>query len=73
MKYTIYTDIPVKDILFIDLPVVNGNGLPLTRLSDIPELLKEYGYNKVKRFLKKQSHQYILLDDIIPYIQGRVK
>lgn len=72
-EYTIYTDIPTKNILFIDLPVVDGNGLPLTRLSDIPELLEEYGYNKVKKVFEKQMHQYIPLDDIIPYIQGKVK
>ena len=68
-EYCIYKDIPTKNILFIDLPVVDGNGLPLTRLSDIPELLNDYGYDKVKKVFEKQTYQYIPLDDILPYIK----
>ena len=56
-------------MLFIDLPVVDGNGLPLTRLSDIPELLNDYGYDKVKKVFEKQTYQYIPLDDIMSYIK----
>lgn len=68
-EYCIYKDIPTRNILFIDLPVVDGNGLPLTRLSDIPELLNDYGYDKVKKVFEKQTYQYIPLDAILPYIK----
>lgn len=68
-EYCIYKDISAKNILFIDLPVAYGNGLSLTRLSDIPELLNHYGYDKVKKVFEKQTYQYIPLDDIVPYIK----
>lgn len=68
-EYCIYTDILPDRILFVDLPVVDGNGLPLTRLSDIPELLNDYGYDKVKKVFEKQTYQYIPLDYILPYIK----
>lgn len=68
-EFCIYTDIPAKNILFIDLPVIDGNGIGLTRLSDIPELIEEYGLEKVQKVFSKYSKdEYIPLKDVLPYI-----
>ena len=70
VEYCIYKDIPAKNILFIDLPVVDGSGIGLTRLSDIPELIEEYGVEKVQNVFNKYGDKYIPLDSILPYIQS---
>lgn len=70
-EYCIYTDIPVKNILFIDLPVIDGNGIGLTRLSDIPELIDEYGLEKVQKVFNKYGDEYIPLEAVLPYIGKR--
>lgn len=68
-EFCIYRDIPAKNILFIDLPVIDGNGIGLTRLSDIPELIEEYGLEKVQKVFSKYSKdEYIPLKDVLPYI-----
>lgn len=68
-EYCIYKDIPAKNILFIDLPVVDGSGIGLTRLSDIPELIEEYGVEKVQNVFNKYGDKYIPLEDVLPYIK----
>lgn len=67
-EFCIYVDIPVKNILFIDLPVVDGGGIGLTRLSDIPELIEDYGLEKVQKVFDKYGDKYIPLEDVLPYI-----
>lgn len=69
VEYCIYKDIPAKNILFIDLPVVDGSGIGLTRLSDIPELVEEYGVEKVQNVFNKYGDKYIPLEDILPYLK----
>lgn len=71
VEYCIYKDIPAKNILFIDLPVVDGSGIGLTRLSDIPELIEEYGVEKVQNVFNKYGDKYIPLEDVLPYIEKR--
>lgn len=68
-EYVIYVDIPVKNVLFIDLPVVDGNGLTLTRLSDIPRLIDRHGIDKVLKVFAKQSNVYIPIEDVLPYLK----
>ena len=68
-EYCIYKDIPAENILFIDLPVVDGSGIGLTRLSDIPELIDEYGFEKVQKVFNKYGDKYIPLEDILPYLK----
>ena len=71
-EYCVYKDIPVENILFIDIPVIEGGGMGLERLSDIPELIKDYGLEKVRKVFSKYSNQdneYIPLDDILPYLE----
>lgn len=67
-EFCIYTDIPVKNILFIDLPVIDGNGIGLTRLSDIPKLIEKFGSEKVQKVFNKYGNEYIPLKDVLPYI-----
>lgn len=67
-EFCIYVNVPVKNILFIDLPVVNGNGIGLTRLSDIPALIEDYGLEKVQKVFDKYGDKYIPIDDVLPYI-----
>ena len=67
-EYCIYKDIPVQNIVFIDIPVIDGNGIGLERLSDIPELIADYGLEKVQNVFNKYGDKYIPLDAIIPYI-----
>ena len=68
-EYCIYRDIPVNNILFIDLPVAEVSG-GIERLSDIPQLIDEYGLEKVQNvFNKYYDNQYIPLDAILPYIR----
>ena len=69
VEYCIYKDIPAKNILFIDLPVVDGSGIGLTRLSDIPELIYEYGLEKVQKVFNKYGDKYIPLEDVLPYLK----
>lgn len=68
-EYCIYKNIPVNNILFIDLPVVYGNGIGLTRLSDVPGLIDEYGLEKVQYVFNKYGDKYIPLENILPYIE----
>ena len=68
-EYCIYKDVPAKNILFIDLSVVEVGG-GIERLSDIPQLIDEYGLEKVQKvFNKYYTNQYIPLDAILPYIR----
>ena len=67
-EFCIYKDIPTKNILFVDLPVVDGSGIGLTRLSDIPELIEDYGLEKVQEVFDKYGDKYIPLDDVLPYV-----
>lgn len=45
--YRIYDDILPKDILFVDVFVT-----PNHRLSDVPDLIKKYGHDKVMNIIK---------------------
>lgn len=69
VEYCIYKDIPVKNILFIDLPVVgDSDGFRFERLSDIPKLIDKYGIEKVQNvFNKYYSYKYIPLDTVLLY------
>lgn len=71
-EYTIYADVPTKNIIFVDLPVVTATFGELYRLSDIPELIDEYGYDDVKSvFAEIAEHgtEYVPLDVIMPCIK----
>ncbi len=68
-EFCIYTDIPVKNILFIDLPVMDVHGNGLKRLSDIPKLIEKFGLEKVQKVFNQHSeYVYMSLEDILPYI-----
>ena len=68
-EYCIYKDVPAKNILFIDLPVAEVSG-GIERLSDIPQLIDEYGLEKVQNvFNKYYDNQYIPLEALLPYIK----
>jgi hypothetical protein len=68
-EFCIYKDVPAKNILFIDLPVAEIGG-GIERLSDIPQLIDEYGLEKVQKvFNKYYNNQYIPLESILPYIE----
>ena len=68
-EFCIYTDIPVKNILFIDLPIMDVHGNGLKRLSDIPKLIEKFGLEKVQKVFNQYSkYVYIPLKDVLPYI-----
>lgn len=68
-EYCIYQDIPVSNILFIDLPVYSSNSGELKRLSDMPRLINRHGIEKVEQVYNKTHYKYIPLDAILPYIK----
>jgi hypothetical protein len=68
-EYCIYQDIPVSNILFIDLPVYSSNSGGLKRLSDMPRLINRHGVEKVEQVYNKANYKYIPLEAILPYIK----
>lgn len=66
-EFCIYEDIPVDNILFIDLPVC-GTTFHTYRLSDIPKLISKFGEDKVISVCNKQPDQYIPIEDVVRHI-----
>lgn len=68
-QYCIYQDIPIKNIIFFDLPVCASNNISSPyRLSDISRLVKKHGKEKVITITNKMSVQYIPIETILKYI-----
>ena len=68
-QYCIYQDVPVSNILFIDLPVYGLANDKHDRLSDIPRLINRFGIEKVEQVYNKAPYKYIPLDMILQYIK----
>lgn len=66
-EFCVYENVPVSNILFIDLPVVSRD-FQVYRLSDIPRLVDEYGEKSVINVCNKFPEQYIPITDVLLYI-----
>lgn len=60
-QYTFPFDIPVENILFIDVPVSPVNS---ARISDVPKLVEKYGEDKVIEVLSKRLINDFTKEDI---------
>ena len=67
-EYCIYENIPVSEILFIDLPVCGQPHGQIYRLSDIPRLVEKVGKEKVIQVSEKMPYQYIPIETVISYM-----
>ncbi len=67
-EYVIYQNIPIQDILFIDLPVCGQPSGQVYRLSDIPNLITKFGVDKVIQVCSKMAQQYIPIETVVSYI-----
>lgn len=66
-QYTFPFDIPVNDILFIDVPI---SSIPNSRISDISELIEKFGKDKVINVLSNKLINDFTKDDLIKIING---
>lgn len=60
-QYTFPFNIPVEDILFIDVPISPINSC---RISDVPELVNKYGEDKVIDVLSKRLINDFTKEDV---------
>ena len=71
-EFTMFNDVPAKDILFIDTWVCTAGSSGRYRLSDMKSLLSRFGEDKVRQVFQRYidtGHFYYTLDKLIEYCQ----
>lgn len=66
-EYRVWEDIKLEDIIFVDFPILYPH-----RLSDMPKLISEYGYEKTIQVVEKRKEYAEVSMDTIKKLLERV-